>query len=683
MHEDRQCQVDDTLDGAKLYTACRKFFPMLSKSQLRDSLKAGAISVNSRVMDIRDDTRKVNEGDVVRLNADRQTEAMKAKLLRGHGSDIPIHYISDYFAVVEKEAGVGCHPTSDFYLRLKHLLWNGEAIEIEKLKAAQNERVGAFEGHQLLYNPGKAASGLLVIVRNCESMLYVRSLLQAEQMKIVYSCIVCGHVGEEGSEITMGCDNYNCDSNSTRTSADGSNTNDNDNDDNDNDNRDSKKDNIDNDSNSKNEGLRLHLRVKIVKICRSRAAGYVSYLQVTPIFKLPCNDVYTSFSNEEKTLIFTRPSCRQDYDHILFPSKIIKSIREYFLSKAHPIIGENNVVKKTKGIFVSISQVCFANKEGHDSHDITIEVPTKFTTLLKTEEELWKIWNEKNQLLLSQSNDNSIISQESIQLLREGYPVQYISERAQFYGYEFVVNKSVMIPRKSSEVLVKAAVEFIVQLENTSHHDVEYVYTLLDLGTGSGSLLLSSILELKKKGIKVKGVGIDASTEALAIAQRNAELHSLTDDEITFEQGDFETIDHSVFGVGKEKSNIDVILCNPPYSSVSEIHRLSTSNVMYEPHTALFCSNGTGPTGNYKVISNSLLRVVGNIERSSLNARYNISDENRCIFEIGHGQENDVKGIFMKKKTSEVEGRFHLMTSLRDHNDIVRCLVYKIDNKTS
>ena len=147
---------------------------------------------------------------------------------------------------------------------------------------------------------------------------------------------------------------------------------------------------------------------------------------------------------------------------------------------------------------MSISQVCFANKEGHDSHDITIEVPTKFTTLLKTEEELWKIWNEKNQLLLSQSNDNSINSQESIQLLQEGYPVQYITERAQFYGYEFVVNKSVMIPRKSSEVLVKAAVEFIVQLENTSHHDVEYVYTLLDLGTGAGSLLLSSILELKK-----------------------------------------------------------------------------------------------------------------------------------------------------------------------------------------
>ena len=181
--EDEEHKVDETLNNSKLYSACRKFFPSLSKSQLRDALKEGAVSLNGDVMEIKDDTRRVKVGDLIHIDTIKQTMAMEKKLLHGHGSDLRIHYTSNHFAIVEKFAGEGCHPTSEFHLRLKYLLWEGEMVRLEKQKALKNEKMGTFEGLQLLYNPGKAASGLLVVVRNSASMIYVRSLLETKKMK--------------------------------------------------------------------------------------------------------------------------------------------------------------------------------------------------------------------------------------------------------------------------------------------------------------------------------------------------------------------------------------------------------------------------------------------------------------------------------------------------------------------
>ena len=133
--EDQQNIVDETLNNTKLFNVCRKFFSFLSKSQLRGVLKEGAISLNGHVMEIQDDTRRVKLGDIICLDTNKQTIAMERKLLNGHGSNVRIHYISNNFAIVEKEAGVGCHPMSKFHLRLKHLLWEGEMIESEKQMA--------------------------------------------------------------------------------------------------------------------------------------------------------------------------------------------------------------------------------------------------------------------------------------------------------------------------------------------------------------------------------------------------------------------------------------------------------------------------------------------------------------------------------------------------------------------
>ena len=336
-------------------------------------------------------------------------------------------------------------------------------------------------------------------------------------------------------------------------------------------------------------------------------------------------------------------------------------------------------------MFIAVTRVSFIDGDNGDEDsncDVLLKDPVKFATLLNTEENLWRVWNEKNKKILHESNDNAIISHEANDLLSQGCPVEYITGKAQFYGYDFFVNKNVMIPRKSSEILVKAAVDYIIKLVNTRCYHQQDVYTLLDLGTGSGSLLISSMLELKKLGVRVKGVGIDISSEALDVAIQNAQMHSITDEEISLELGNFETIDRSLFRSIDENatSNIDVILCNPPYSSINEVHRLSVSNVVYEPHVALFCSSGQS-IGNYRALSNALLRVVEDNLRCSLKRKYKISKENVCIFEIGHGQADDVKGIFMKSRTKETEGRFHFVSSLRDHNDLLRCLIYKLDTQ--
>ena len=599
---------------------------------------------------------------------------MERKFLKGHGSNVRIHYVSNHFAIVEKEAGVGCHPTSEFHLRLKYLLWEGEMIESEKQRALNNEKIGNFEGLQLLYNPGKAVSGLLVVARNSASMIYVRSLLQSKRMKIVYSCIICGKLGEEGTEIII---NSNGRKNCSYSSCNATKDNDGSSDDNNNYADDGNDDTL--------RDFSVHLRVNIVKNCKSRAAGCLSHLQIEPIFESPHDDVYTRLSMEEKQRIFMRPSCKDDYDYIMFPSRIVKNIRNYFLSRDNPIVGENNIVKKTKGMFISITRVSFTDIDinGKDSdNNILLDDPVKFTTLLKTEEDLWTAWNENNKKILRQGNDDANISQEADDLLSKGYPVQYMTGKALFYGYDFCVDENVMIPRKSSEVLVKAAVDHISKLVNSRCNGEQYVYTLLDLGTGSGSLLLSSMLELKKRGIQVKGIGIDISPGALDVARRNAQMHSITNDEIVLELGNFETIDRTLFSCTDEMvtTHIDVILCNPPYSSANEVHRLSISTVVYEPHVALYCKSGQS-IGNYRTISASLLRIVEDNLRSSSNRKYKISEENICIFEIGHGQVDDVKGIFMKSKTKETEGRFHFVSSLRDHNDLLRCLIYKLQTQ--
>ncbi len=156
-------------------------------------------------------------------------------------------------------------------------------------------------------------------------------------------------------------------------------------------------------------------------------------------------------------------------------------------------------------------------------------------------------------------------------------PVAYIRGYQEFFGLGFRVTPDVLIPRGDSEVLVEAAL--------AARPDARRV---LDLGTGSGALLLALLSELPR----AEGIGIDRSIAALTVATANARALGLAE-RARLEFGDWTQPDWAV-GLG----TFDLILANPPY--VEDSADLAASVREHEPAGALFA----GPEGldDYRVL---------------------------------------------------------------------------------
>ena len=152
----------------------------------------------------------------------------------------------------------------------------------------------------------------------------------------------------------------------------------------------------------------------------------------------------------------------------------------------------------------------------------------------------------------------------SLPLLQAAVPFQYVVEKSHFYGLDLYVNSAVLIPRPETEELVA----WILQEEINPLH-------LMDLGTGSGSIALA----LKSQRLSWKITAVDLSSEALKVAQYNADTHSLT---VDFLQRDLLSFDTSEF----EKQ--DILVSNPPYVLPSERNKMHANVLDNEPEVALF-----------------------------------------------------------------------------------------------
>jgi release factor glutamine methyltransferase len=165
-----------------------------------------------------------------------------------------------------------------------------------------------------------------------------------------------------------------------------------------------------------------------------------------------------------------------------------------------------------------------------------------------------------------------------------GVPVAYLEGSRGFWGLEFQVDSRVLIPRPDSETLVERAVAAIQDRPDR----------ILDLGTGSGALLLSVLHDCPM----ARGLGVDRSWDALEVAQANAQQLGLLE-RAFFVQASWSTACAS--------ASVDILLCNPPYIEPGE--ELGPGVLEHEPALALF-SPPRQPFAAYEAVLRDLPRIL-------------------------------------------------------------------------
>ena len=239
-----------------------------------------------------------------------------------------------------------------------------------------------------------------------------------------------------------------------------------------------------------------------------------------------------------------------------------------------------------------------------------------------------KVWGDIAELV-ARSEYQIVMSAVRRRLSRE--PFAYIDGKQEFWSLDYDVGKGCLIPRSDSECLVEMSLEVLSSAVGGG--------SILDLGTGSGCLLLSLLSERPR----LRGVGVDVSLEALEYAKHNAARLGLAD-RAAFVQSNWGACLDFRF---------DLILCNPPYVKASDFTKLMPEVSLFEPQVALY--GGVDGLASYRVLARQLSLLV--------------AKDGRICLEIGEGQAAQVKEIFC-------EFGFRTCGEKQDLGGIVRCLVF-------
>jgi len=170
-------------------------------------------------------------------------------------------------------------------------------------------------------------------------------------------------------------------------------------------------------------------------------------------------------------------------------------------------------------------------------------------------------------------------------------PIAYILNNKEFWSTNFYVDRSVLIPRPETEVLIDL---ILSQINNKNNY-----FNILDIGTGSGCILVSLLKELTK----AKGIGIDKSSKAIAVAKKNS-ISQQVDSRSSFKNVNLENI--------KFDKKFDLIVSNPPYLPDVSLKNLNLDIKLYEPKVAL--QGGVqGVDFLYKIIvlASKILKING------------------------------------------------------------------------
>ena len=208
-------------------------------------------------------------------------------------------------------------------------------------------------------------------------------------------------------------------------------------------------------------------------------------------------------------------------------------------------------------------------------------------------------------------------------------PIAYILKTKEFWKYNFKVNKEVLIPRPETEIVVNEVLK--ITNSSTSKH-------ILDIGTGSGCILLSIL----KERPKCRGTAVDISKKAINTAISNAKMHHL-ENKVKFINIDIDNL---------KENNYDLIVSNPPYIDNIKLKRLVCDIKLYEPIVAL----KAGIDG------------LSEIKKLVLRSKKILKQNGKLIFEIGEKQLNKVLKLLN-------ENNFYVNRVCKDLNSLPRVIV--------
>ena len=207
-------------------------------------------------------------------------------------------------------------------------------------------------------------------------------------------------------------------------------------------------------------------------------------------------------------------------------------------------------------------------------------------------------------------------------------PIAYITGKKEFWSEDFMVNQSTLIPRPETELLLYKVVNFFKNKK----------INILDIGTGSGCILLSILKELNLS----RGIGIDVSARAIQIAKANSEKLNLSC------RSKFRVFDIDEFNMGK----YDLVISNPPYIALKDMKNLSKDIINYEPLIAL-----EGGLDCLDLIKKVIYKSISLLKKNGL-----------LVIEIGNNQYLKVSALFRRYG-------FREMSKVCDYKRNVRCII--------
>jgi len=202
-------------------------------------------------------------------------------------------------------------------------------------------------------------------------------------------------------------------------------------------------------------------------------------------------------------------------------------------------------------------------------------------------------------------------------------PIAYIVKEKEFWSKNFLVSSDTLIPRPETELIVEKLTKIFEEKK----------ISILDIGTGTGCILISLLSELKNS----KGIGIDISKKALRIAEKNSEQHGMKNKIKFFHK----SLDSKFY------QKFDLIVSNPPYIKKSEIKNLKEDVRKFEPRIALDGGNDG----------------LDLIKKVIYKSKYILKIKGMLALEIGNEQFNKVSKI-LKKNNFKIE---HIIKEYKDN----------------